>query len=236
MNYEPTRVLYTGLREPDSVEGVSTFHLPALQFRTLSFSIVDMVDAIERCDTVCVSSSRAIESIRKEPRVLGALLDVKPALFVVGEQTAKNWVTHIDPRCEPVVCRTFNELVGQLQLSPELRQVVALEWQDGPRSLTRTNVPQGVDAFSVYATARAIPAVKVWGEVEAFAPEWVAFTSPRGVASFADRLSKLKSSVRVASIGPTTTTAIQKAGLVVSAEADRPSAESLLRVILKESI
>lgn len=236
MNYEPTRVLFTGLRAPPTKEGVDVFHLPALEFRTLAFSISDVVAAIETCDAVCLYSQRAIESIEKEPRILRALLDRKPQLVVVGRKTGDAWQQKIDPRCDPETCRTFVELVTALKGRPDLETIVALELQDGPRSLARSNVPQQVTAFEVYATSRSVPDSRTWDEVTTFDPEWVAFTSPRGVRSFAKKIRELDTSFRIASIGPTTSSAIERAGLKVSVEAVDPSAEKLLEIIVHESI
>lgn len=183
------KVLHTGIREAQKVEGIQFFHAPALCTEMVKIHTKRGEGIGEDITGIFFFSPRAVQSVFSQ----GIKLP-ESEYYVVGSQTAHrlNALYHR----QSTVFQTFAKL---RESYVETRNELSFELLDGPRSMK--NVSKKIQVIPCYETTYAsLPVQKIYE----FDSDWVVFTSPKGVQSFCKQVDYYKLNALAATIGETT--------------------------------
>jgi uroporphyrinogen-III synthase len=184
---------------------------------------------------------------------VGPLLELLPQglpagveVAVVGEATARA----VRARgVEPSLVareRSGQGLAREMAGRGDLRGVPVLlpRAGDARRELAQGLRAAGAEVAAVVAYEKRLPAAAAGRVRELFPPGeplgWVTFTSPRSARTLAELVDRQaggwesrRSTLRAASIGPTTSAALRRLGVEPAAEAATPADEALVRAVAR---
>jgi len=163
----------------------------------------------------------------------GRCIPVTTPIAVVGDATAqacRQWFF------EPALIGTgtatalADQLIADSRFEPAQTVLLAIA-ENAARVLDERLQAAGAHAvrWPVYRTVPAASAAvkKPWSQ---FAADSVLFSSPSAVRGFINTV-EIDAPIRIVTIGPTTSAAVQAAGLELGVEASSPSYESILEVL-----
>ncbi|MFW5968143.1 MAG: uroporphyrinogen-III synthase [Persicimonas sp.] len=225
-------VVYTGISEPDTHHPLLEIeHLPMLQVGPVDFD-AEKVRALTRQPCTLVFYSKNSARIVAEHGLFEGIDLSNHTVWAVGQKTAAAVEAHLDVSARVPERERFEGLVDQLNSGDHARPIVAFSLQGSPRELPRAlDDREDVFEIPVYRTfPRPYPAL-----VERLAdlsPDWIAFTSPRGVDTFISQAEGFDlSAVALAAIGPTTAGALRDHGLSPAIVLDTPDRERMMERI-----
>lgn len=223
------RIVYTGSRRPEDVDGLIVDHLPMLE--RVDRPLPDDLTTVLRSDADRIA---VFYSQNGAQRVFEKLTpdDFRGVeVWAVGDKTA-GWLA--DRLDQPVLSPAQQDFDGLLD---DLRDavsddsvVVSFELAGTERRLSDEDLPGEVLSISTYET---VPCN--WDDLDGLlrriSPAWVVFASPRGWEAFRDNLHHrpVGDSYRVAVIGPNTRDAIVEQGGRVDLVPPAPDLDALLR-------
>jgi uroporphyrinogen-III synthase len=219
------RVVYTGTRKPPAVAGLDIIHVPALWMRCLQPDPKDL--PTEPCIAVffsqnaveCAVGSGILNSLHLE------------GVVAVGDSTALALDSLVGVPVYTPMAHDFGGVVEYLNASnvAKGKAICSFEIEGGPNTLR--GMVGRVSVVTVYATG-VVGLSFFEAELTAAAAEWIVFASPRAVSLWASSCHRW-GSLRIATIGPTTTRALRAAGAEPELVPDMPELETLLGLIAK---
>ncbi len=217
------RVVYTGTRKPPAVAGLEIIHVPALWTRCLQPDPKDL--PTEPCTAVFFSQN-SVDCAHKSG-ILDSLSLI--SVVAVGDATALAVESLVGVPVHTPSAHSFDGVVEYLNASNELkgRAICSFELEGGPNSL-RGRVER-VSVVLAYATG-VVSLDSFEAKIRTSAADWIVFASPRAVSLWASS-SNPWDSLRIATIGPTTTQALRAAGGEPDLVPDIPDLEALLGLI-----
>ncbi|MEM1347394.1 MAG: uroporphyrinogen-III synthase [Myxococcota bacterium] len=234
-------VLYTGTRPAPARAGLILHHAPMLRVTSLALAQTqaqELLGGQGRVEIV-LSSGHALTALT-EAGVLRVLAPTLHRIWCVGERTAQRARSLLDgfeietPR---PAHQNFEGMMDALRMRHDLAQhvvVLGLEGKSRHPGQSLEGLDVKVTELPVYATRPVL--FLDWSELPVRV-DWVVCTSPRGARAFFDLFAhapgaarKKLRDARYASIGPTTSAALEALGTQVALEASLPD----IRVLLDE--
>ncbi|MGM0555997.1 MAG: uroporphyrinogen-III synthase [Myxococcota bacterium] len=230
---EPVRIAYTGTRAPDVQDsGFVLLHLPMLESDPVEFNPAIIAELLKAEVQVVFFSSKAVSAVSNSP--LEKHFDADNVqIWAVGSKTAEAIEDALGVVANVPDRQDFDGICAALE-RPDTRKIVVFGLEGGPRNLGDALTDRVVHEFPVYRTfPRLYPNL---GDVlREFAPDWIAFTSPRGLDAFASQADQFDFAWRdvdTAAIGPTTGDSLREHGLEPRVELDTPGRNRLVRALL----
>ncbi len=228
--------IYTGTRPPDvSISGLAVRHRPMLESRAVEFDRERLLELCTQPAAIVLYSQNAIRAL--EARSLGEPLAARDHLqwWAVGDQTANCLSTHLGIDARVPDRQRFEGMQEVLDETELPDRVISLSLKGKTRDLSSILEPRGIEWIDVpiYETVAATYE-GLSAEIAALSPDWILFTSSRGVKAFADHIDRaelrLETVSRVA-IGPKTASTVASHIGDVDIVPDRPSIEGMFDAI-----
>jgi uroporphyrinogen-III synthase len=239
---DPTTVVYTGTRAPDdSPRGLELVHCPMLEVRMLEIERNRLLERLELPSAVVIYSKNAVRALQSLE--IGDRLAAREPLqwWAIGPKTAHFLADRLGAEARVPDEARFEGLKAALREAALPDRVVSLSLRGKRRDLEPVLAPRGIDWLDipVYET---VPAGYEGLDVRLteLAPDWIAFTSRRGVRIFDDHLENSEASVALAdvdlaAIGPKTASMVESRIGSVAAVPDSPGVGALLETIARRS-
>lgn len=214
------KVVYTGTRAPQAVEGVDVIHVPALETTCLE---VDEQRLPSGPVEAIFFSANAVFCMQQSG-LLGRL-DLR-SVVAVGQRTAAAVESCVGVPVSTPTYEYFSGVVSYLEDTPLAYGVtrVAFDLLDGPRDIS-ASVP-GVLSVPVYATG-AVDVDGFFARVAEVSPSWVIVASPRAADVLVEAFGQA-GGFRVAAIGHTTSAHLEALGRPADYVASQPDVGLLL--------
>ncbi len=191
--------------------------------------------ALSDADWLCITSARCADAVARLTDIFSAHASPAIRVAAVGGATAAAVRTQLG--CTPFVARggtsrtLGEELLSELAPPPAVSKIVVAGAQDGRADLEEVLTPSGaivtrVDVYRTVAAERVGPALDLSAENISD----VVLASPSAVHGWLNQVSS-PSSVRIFTIGPTTSEAVVAAGYTVAGEAVHPTFDSLVEAM-----
>ena len=212
--------------------GIESVQLPCIETQTDHSPTLHtaLINALEESDWLVLTSQRGVIALREQ---LNQALPEQLRIAVVGPATARHALAELG-RADFIAQRSTAadlaiELVDHLE-SSRVRVILALAENAGNvLEETLSNAGHQCQRFDIY---RTIPATagNTRRTLEEIGGHTVFLASPSAVVGFVNQV-EIDSAARLISIGPSTTAAIERAGLSVHAQATTPSLSGMLEAI-----
>ena len=221
-------------------EGAEVVSLPLLELRPPEDPrpLAAAAEAIQRYRWVVFASSSAVDAFVEALREAGTLSRMGVVkVAAVGPRTARTVESYglkvaVEP-AEHTGLGLFEAMKDDLQPEDEVLLPAA---EEGRRELELALREHGVRVTRVTAyrsTPAALPP-EVQEELRAAPPDVVLFASPRTVEVFLEAAGRERlGQAKVVAIGPTTSGALARLGVEVSAVAERPTPEGLVDAAIR---
>ena len=230
---KPLRVLYTGLRAPEDVPaGIDLRHRPMLEIEWTDATPADLGELLTPNTTLLVYSRTAVERLDREGWLarLPGLADRR--WWSVGHKTADALKRRLGIDARVPSEQSFEGLLAELSR----RRPRAGSYRLVSLSLEGTTRDPG-PALSEDGTwhdlplYRTVPATypNLDGELSHWKPDWILFTSPKGIDAFMANADVSNVDARIAAIGPTSAAHLESYGLAADFVPDEPGRDALLR-------
>jgi uroporphyrinogen-III synthase len=229
-----SRIAYTGTRAPDFDDTLcELLHLPMLESEPVEFNPSIIAELLKEKVQVVFFSSKGVSAVASSP-LEQHLKSRDVEIWAVGTKTAEFIEGALDVQARVPGRQDFEGIRAELDHA-DTRKIVVFGLEDSPRALGDALAERIVHEFPVYRTfPRLYPSL---GErLEDFQPQWIAFTSPRGLDAFASQADQFDfpwREAKMAAIGPTTGEALREHGLEPSVQLEEPGRNRLIRRILK---
>ncbi|MBA2661392.1 MAG: uroporphyrinogen-III synthase [Bradymonadaceae bacterium] len=226
-------IVYTGIRAPDTCSPeVALTHVALLDAQPIAFDRARIAELLTGPAAVVFYSQNAARFVI-ESGVLDGLELGDKRFWAVGQQTASLLAGKLGVDvCVPDK-QTFEGLKEAFELAALPPNIVAFSlrgsWRDlsalcQRRAIALTDIP-------VYETS-ASGSNDLLTILEQASPEWIVFTSPRGVQSFAERVEHIAATWRFAAIGPSTARALAEVGILADHIMDVPNRNRIIDEIV----
>lgn len=226
------KIVYTGTRPPEPVPGVEIVHLPMLERvdRAIPAEVADVLRSPTAHRIAVFYSQNAAQTVLE---ALGPEAFDGVEVWAVGEKTAQWLAQRLSSPVHRPQDQSFAGVVTELRgaLKGETI-VVSFELAGTERRLDEARLPMRVLSVLAYET---VPCH--WDDLDGLlrrlAPRWVVFASPRAYDAFCANLHHrvIGDAYRVAAIGPTTRTAIERAGGRVDFTPETPDLAELMAAL-----
>jgi uroporphyrinogen-III synthase len=191
--------------------------------------------ALLDADWLCITSARCADAVARLTDISAIQRTPPIRVAAVGGATAAAARTQLG--CTPFVARggtsrtLGEELLNELAPAPAISKIVVAGAEDGRTDLEEVLVPGGalVTRVNVY---RTVPAERSGPALDHVAENIsdVVLASPSAVQGWLNQVSS-PGSVRIFTIGPTTSAAVTAAGFIVAGEAVHPTFDSLVEAM-----
>jgi uroporphyrinogen-III synthase len=231
---DSVRIAYTGTRSPDIDQpGLDLLHLPMLASEPVDFNPQIIAELLKDDVQVVFFSTRAVDAIADSP-LLQHFEGEHIETWAVGAKTSEHIREALAAEAHVPERQDFEGICDALEGADD-RKVVVFGLEDAPRDLGRALEDRVVHEFPVYRTfPRLHP--ELGAVLREFDPNWIAFTSPRGLEAFASQADQFDFPWRTrktAAIGPTTGDALRALGLEPDVQLEDPGRNRLIEAILK---
>lgn len=231
-------VVYTGTRAPTFEHArLRVVHMPMLEAAPVDFDHKEVQLLVKQPCTLVFYSQNSVHVVAQSG-IFDAIDLSNHSVWAVGEKTAEAIAARFGVAAKTPDDERFEGLVETFERHSPALPAVAFGLKDSPRSLAAA-LAETSDVYDVpvYRTCpRLYPGLaQKLAEIDA---DWIAFTSPRGVATFISQacVSNGQSvdfnALRLAAIGPTTAGALQERGLEPSLVVETPDKNEMMAAIL----
>jgi uroporphyrinogen-III synthase len=236
----PQTVVYTGTTAPSLAQSgparhLRLEHMPMLEKTPLDFDAKQIQILVRQPCTLVFYSQNSVDVVA-DSGVLDPIDLSEHTIWSVGQKTA----ARVDERFAHDVNvpedERFEGLLDAFEAAPPPEPIVAFALEDSPRSLAeRLRRLDNVHDVPVYRTCPVLyPGLDA--RLDALAPDWIAFTSPRGVHTFLSQITDFDPTcVGLAAIGPTTAEALAEHGLEPTLVPPRPDKELMVELIARQA-
>lgn len=232
-----TTIFYTGKTLPKTAAAhIRLVHCPTITTRLRADLRAQCIRFdIDHAQTlgVVVYSSTGVFAITQ----IADLLNIEQCVFwCVGKKTQTRLRSHFpEAQIHTPETQNFAGLVDCLQQQDTPPILLSIELVDTPRALAKHLVHPNILTIEAYESLKChhkqINAFHHSGNID-----WVVITSPKGAAGFFESLCKTRGqNFKIASIGPTTTAAIEALGYAVDYQPVHPNTESIIQHIAQVS-
>ena len=230
---ETVTVLYTGLRAPTDVPaGLRVMHRPMLEVEWTDASTSDLQNLLTPEAVLVVYSRTAVERLDAQD-----WLEQLPELaglpwWAVGQKTAEALQDRLGIWAHVPEDQHFDGLVDALKRhlrNAGPRRLISLSLEGTRRDLNAA-LPDGSSESVDLPLYRTVEAEypNLAEELRARPPDWIAFTSSKGVDAFASNVDLGSVDARIAAIGPSTAEHLRTHGLSVDFVPNEPGRAALL--------
>jgi uroporphyrinogen-III synthase len=230
---ETVSVLYTGLRAPAEVPpGLSVVHRPMLDVEWTDASPSDLEGLLTPEAILVVYSRTAVERLDVQDWLARLPELTELPWWAVGQKTADALETRLGLRAQVPDDQHFDGLVETLSRhlrDAGPRRLISLSLEGTRRDLDAA-LPEGASDWvdcPLYRTVKA-EYPNLAEELRVQPPDWIAFTSSKGVDAFASNVDLESADARIAAIGPSTAEHLRTLGLSVDFVPDEPGRAALL--------
>ena len=230
---KPLRVLYTGLRAPEEVsDGIDLRHRPMLEIEWTDVTPADLGELLTPQTTLLVYSRTAVDRLDREDWLARLSGLAERPWWSVGHKTAEALKRRLGIDARVPSEQNFEGLLAELSR----RRPRAGTYRLVSLSLEGTTRDPG-PALSEDGTwhdlplYRTVPATypSLDEELSDWSPDWILFTSPKGIDGFMANVDFSDVDARIAAIGPTTAEHLESYGLAADFVPDEPGRDALLR-------
>ena len=228
------RVVYTGTRSPDAeLDGLELLHLPMLASEPVEFNPNIIAELLKEDVQVVFFSAKAVAAVA-DSELRAHFGSDRLETWAVGAKTAESIAETLGCEARVPDRQDFVGICDALE-GVDSRKVVVFGLEDAPRDLESFLDERVVHEFPVYRTfPRLHP--KLGEKLGEFAPDWIAFTSPRGLEAFASQADQFEFPWRhcqMAAIGPTTGDALRTLDIEPEVQLDDPGRNRLVEAIME---